>query len=104
MVSSQSVFRSDFVFPYPVALRQILAFLLMPFIVLFRVPFAYSAYLGVLSNFFTRFSGLALRLLLVASFGRSVSLYPAYFSSFMTFLAAAKIQEAKAIFSFEQFL
>ena len=63
----------------------------------------YSAYLGVLSNFLTRFSGLALRRLLVASFGRFVSLYPAYFSSLMTFLAGAKIQEAKAIFPLNSF-
>ena len=34
----QSVFGSDFVFPSHVALRKILTFLLMPFIV--RVPFA----------------------------------------------------------------
>ena len=39
----------------------------------------YSAYFGVLCNFLARFSGLALRRLLVAFFGRSVSLYPAYF-------------------------
>ena len=39
----------------------------------------------------------------MASFGRSVSLYPAYFSSLMTFLAAAKIQEAKAIFPLNSF-
>ena len=39
----------------------------------------YSAYFGVLCNFLGRFFGLPLRCLLVAFFGRSVSLYPAYF-------------------------
>ena len=53
------------------------AYLLMPFIVLFRVPC--SAYFGVLSNILARFYGLTLRRLPVAFFGRSVSLYPAYF-------------------------
>ena len=43
------------------------------------MPLLYSAYFGVISNFIARFSGLALRRLLVAFFGRSVSLYPAYF-------------------------
>ena len=103
MVSFQSVFRSDFVFPYPVALRQILAFLPMPFIVLFRVPFAVFCLSGRPIKLSYAISGLALRRLLVASFGRSVSLYPAYFSSLMTFLAAAKIQEAKAIFPLNSF-
>ena len=36
----KSVFRSDFVFPSGVALRWILAFLPMPFIVRVRVPLA----------------------------------------------------------------
>ena len=78
-------------------------FYLCPLLFSFAFLSPYSAYLGVLSNFLTRFSGLALRRLLVASFGRFVPLYPAYFSSLMTFLAAAKIQEAKAIFPLNSF-
>ena len=38
---------------------------------------SYSAYFGVRYNFLGQFSGPALRLLLVAFFSRSVSLYPA---------------------------
>ena len=42
----------------------------------------YSAYFGALSNFLARFSGLALRLLLlVFFFGRSVSFFSSYFHS-----------------------
>ena len=55
----QSVFRSDFVFPSRVALRWVLAFLLMLFIVLFRVPLAVFCIFWRLSNFLARFSGLA---------------------------------------------
>ena len=59
----------------------------MPFIVLFLVPLAvfwlfWRPFLSVFwrpFNFLTRFYGLALRRLLVALFGRSVFLYPAYF-------------------------
>ena len=39
----------------------------------------YSAYFSVLSNFLARFSRLALRLLLLVFFDRSVSFFPAYF-------------------------
>ena len=45
----------------------------MSFLFLFRVPFAVSAYFGVLSNFLTCFSRLPLRLLLLVFFVRSVS-------------------------------
>ena len=53
-----------FVFPSHIALRWIFTFLVMPFLVLFHVPLAVR---------------LATRLLLPAFFGRSVSLFPAYF-------------------------
>ena len=42
---------------------------------------SHSAYFGDLSNFLERFFRLALRLLLLALFGRSVSFFPAYFHS-----------------------
>ena len=54
-------------------------FYLCPSLFSFGFFSPYSAYFGVLCNFLARFSGLALRRLLVAFFGRSVSLYPAYF-------------------------
>ena len=54
-------------------------FYLCPLLFSFVFLSPYSAYFGVLCNFLARFSGLALRRLLVAFFGRSVSLYPAYF-------------------------
>ena len=47
----------------------------MPFLVLFRVPLAVFC----LFSIFFRFSRLALRILLLAFFGRSVSFFPAYF-------------------------
>ena len=56
MTSSQSGFRSVFVFPPGVTLRQIFAFLLMSFLVLFHVLFAVFCLFCVLSNFLTRFS------------------------------------------------
>ena len=90
-------------FLIPLLFARYSPFYLCPLLFSFVFLSPYSAYLGVLSNFLTRFSGLALRRLLFASFGRSVSLYPAYFSSLMTFLAAAKIQEAKAIFPLNSF-
>ena len=55
------------------------AYLLMPFIVLFRVPLAVFCLFWHPSNFLARFYGITLRRLPVAFFGRSVSLYPAYF-------------------------
>ena len=54
-------------------------FYLCPLLFSFAVLSPYSAYFGVLCNFLVRFSGLALRRLLVAFFGSSVSLYSAYF-------------------------
>ena len=54
-------------------------FYLCPLLFSFVSLSLYSAYFGVLCNFLARFSGLALRRLLVAFFGHSVSLYPAYF-------------------------
>ena len=48
----------------------------MSFLFLFRVPFAVSAYFGVLSNFLTCFSRLPLRLLLLVFLvARSLSSY-----------------------------
>ena len=73
---SQAVFGSVFVFPSRVALGSIFALILMSFPFLFRVPFAVSAYFGVLSNFLTRFSRLPLRLLLLVFLvARSLSSY-----------------------------
>ena len=54
-------------------------FCLCPSLFAFVFLSPYSAYFVVLSNFLSRFSGLALRRLLVAFCGRSFSLYPAYF-------------------------
>ena len=54
-------------------------FYLCPLLFSFAFLSPYSAYFGVLSNFLVRFSGLALRCLLFAFFGSSVSLYSAYF-------------------------
>ena len=70
---SQAVFGSVFVFPSRVALGSIFTLILMSFLFLFRVPFAVSAYFGVLSNFLTCFSRLPIRLLLLVFFVRSVS-------------------------------
>ena len=54
------------------------------YLYLFLFSFAFlspsSIYFGVLSNFLARFSRLALRLLLLAFFGRSVSFFPAIFT------------------------
>ena len=53
-------------------------FYLCPLLFSFAFLSPYSANFGVLSNFLARFSGLALRHLLVAFFGRSVSSYPIF--------------------------
>ena len=64
-------------FPSRVALRYI--FILCLFLLSSALLSPYSAYFGVLSKFLARFSRLALRLLLLAFFGRSVSFFPVYF-------------------------
>ena len=57
------------------------SFYLCLFLFSFAFLSPYSAYFGVLSNFLTHFSRLALRLLLLVFFGRSVSLFSSYFHS-----------------------
>ena len=85
-----SLFWRAFVFPLAWLIARY-SLLLTPFIVLFRVSFvvffllSYSSY--VLSNFLVRFSRLALRLLLLAFFGRSVS----FFSAHLNFLRLTKL-------------
>ena len=73
-------FLEFFVFPSHVALRCKFAFWLMPFFLSFAFLLPYSAYLRVLSNFLARFPRLALRLLLLAFFGCSVSFLSCLFS------------------------
>ena len=70
---SQAVFGSVFVFPSRVALGSIFTLILMSFLFLFRVPFAVSAYFGVLSNFLTRFFSTPFTSFTSCFFGRSVS-------------------------------
>ena len=79
--SLQSVFWSSSYFLPTLLFAGYLPFYLCLFLFSFAFLSPYSAYLSVLSYFFARFSRLALRLLLLAFFGRSVAFFPAYFHS-----------------------
>ena len=81
MTSFQSVLRSIFIFPSRVALRKMFAFYLCLFLFYFAFLSSHSAHFSVLSNFLAPFSLLALYILLLAFFGHSPSLFPAYFHS-----------------------
>ena len=69
-----------FVFPFLLLFARYSPFYLCLFLFSFAFLSPYSAYFSVLSNFHPRFSRLALRLLLLAFFGRSFSFFPAYFT------------------------
>ena len=80
MASFRYVLWKVFVLPSRVALRKIFAFLLMPFLVLFRVPLAVFCLFWRPFQISCAFIS-ALRLLLLIFFGCSVSFCPAYFHS-----------------------
>ena len=81
MTSFQSVFWSSLYFLFTLLFARYSPFYLCLLLFSFAFLSPYSAYFSVLSNFLARFSQLALRLLLLAFFGRSVSFFPAYFLS-----------------------
>ena len=81
MTSFQSVFWSSLFFLFTLLFARYSPFYLCLLLFSFAFLSPYSAYFSVLSNFLARFSQLALRLLLLAFFGRSVSFFPAYFLS-----------------------
>ena len=81
MTPFQSVFWSSLYFLLALLFAWFSRFYLCLFLFSFAFLSPYSAHFGFLSNFMAGFSRLALRLLLTAFFGRSVSFYPAYFHS-----------------------
>ena len=76
----QSFFWSSLYFLFLLLFARYSTFYLCLFLFSFAFLSPYSAYFSVLSNFHPRFSRLALRLLLLAFFGRSFSFFPAYFT------------------------
>ena len=76
----QSFFWSSLYFLFLLLFARYSPFYLCLFLFSFAFLSPYSAYFSVLSNFHPRFSRLALRLLLLAFFGRSFSFFPAYFT------------------------
>ena len=80
MTPFQSVFWSSLCFLLTLLFAVNSPFDLCLFLLSFAFLLPYSAYLSVLSNFLARFPRLALRLLLLAFFGCSVSFFSSLFS------------------------
>ena len=79
MTPFQSVFWSSLYFLFTLLFARYSPFYLCLFLFSFALLSPYSAYFIVLSNFHAHFSRLALRLLLLVFFSRSVPFFPAYF-------------------------
>ena len=81
MTPFQPVFWSSLYFLLTLLFARYSPFYLCLFLFSFAFLSPYSVYFSVLSNFLRRFSRLALRLLPLSFFGRSVSFFSSYFHS-----------------------
>ena len=81
MTTFHSVFWSSLYFLLTLLFARYSPLYVSLFFFSFAFPSPHFAYFSFLSNFLARFSRLALRLLLLAVFGSSVSFFPAYFHS-----------------------
>ena len=81
MTTFQSVFWSSLYFLLTLLFARYPPLYVSLFLFSFAFPLPHFAYFSFLYNFLARFSRLALRLLLLAVLGSSVSFFPAYFHS-----------------------